>query len=536
VSRTSASSDAGALRVNETTYGSLYEESPLAIEIFDTHGKLVSANPACLRLFGVRDEGELQGLDLFEDPDVTDEQKELLRSGQAVHCEHWYDFDTVSALDLHQTTRGGRIALERHITPLPAPTGGYMAQLLDVTARRRAELLLRVPSEILAILAESRPVPETARRIVDAVKRTCGFSAVGIRLKEGDDYPFLAAFGYEEQFVDAENNLTSAAEDGLLCRAEDGSVALDCTCGLVIRGPRFPDDPLFTTGGSVWTNDSPAIMEVLAKDDPRRAPRDRCTHVGYRSIALVPVRAGDQTLGLLHLADNGYDRFSDEYVTFFEGLGTSIGLALRRREAEEDLLRSADELRWQLSDTIKAIGAIAGMRDPYTSSHERRVTALAAAIADELGLDGERRDAIVFAGEVHDIGKVGVPAEILTKPSALSEVEFLLIRQHPEAGRDILGPIDFRRPVADIVAQHHERLDGSGYPDALVAEQIMLEARVLAVADVVEAMASHRPYRPGLGIEAALAEVRAGAGARYDADVVAACDRVFSAGFAFPDD
>ncbi len=118
----------------------------------------------------------------------------------------------------------------------------------------------------------------------------------------------------------------------------------------------------------------------------------------------------------------------------------------------------------------------------------------------------------------------------------MSDAEFSLIRQHPEAGRDILSGIDFRRPVADIVAQHHERLDGSGYPDALVADQIMLEARVLAVADVVEAMASHRPYRPGLGIDAALAEMRAGAGGRYDADVVAACDRVFAAGFAFPDD
>jgi putative nucleotidyltransferase with HDIG domain len=406
---------------------------------------------------------------------------------------------------------------------------------MDVTARRRAELLLGVPAEILAVLAEGRPVEETARLIVNAIKRASGFAAVGMRLGEDNDYPFIAASGYEQRFLDDEDNLTSAAPDGSLCRDEDGSVALDCTCGLVIRGPRFADDPFFTPGGSVWTNDGLAAVEASAQDDPRRSPRNQCVHVGFRSIALVPVRAGDQTLGLLHLADNAADRFSDESVSFFEGLGASIGLALLRREAEQDLERSAAELRGQLADTIKAMGAIAGMRDPYTASHEHRVTALAAAIADDLRLDGDRREAIVFAGEVHDIGKVAVPAEILTKPSKLTDVEFALMRRHPETGREILATIDFRQPVAEIVVQHHERLDGSGYPDGLRAEHIMLEARILAVADVVEAMASHRPYRPGLGVEEALAEVRAGAGTRYDAEAVAACERLFAAGFAFPE-
>jgi PAS domain S-box-containing protein len=204
-----------------------------------------------------------------------------------------------------------------------------------------------------------------------------------------------------------------------------------------------------------------------------------------------------------------------------------------RRQAEEALARSADELREQVRDTVKTMGAIIGLRDPYTAAHERRVTELAVAIAVEMGLGEEEREGLALAAEVHDIGKIGIPAEILSKPAALTEEEFALIKRHPQAGRELLGAIHFLQPVAEIVAQHQERTDGSGYPRGLRGEEILLEARILAVADVVEAMASHRPYRPSLGLAAALAEVRGGAGGRYDATVVAACERVFAQGFVF---
>ncbi|GEM_PF-3080273 len=201
------------------------------------------------------------------------------------------------------------------------------------------------------------------------------------------------------------------------------------------------------------------------------------------------------------------------------------------RKQAEALALSAAQLREQLHETVRAMGAIVGLRDPYTAAHERRVTVLAAAIAVELGLDEEAREGLAFAGEVHDIGKIAVPAEILSKPGALNVEEFALIKRHPEVGLELLGAIHFRQPVAEIVGQHHERMDGSGYPEGLKGDEIMLEARIIAVADVVEAMASHRPYRQTLGIDAALAEVRGGAGTRYDAEVVAACERVIAAGF-----
>ena len=173
-------------------------------------------------------------------------------------------------------------------------------------------------------------------------------------------------------------------------------------------------------------------------------------------------------------------------------------------------------------------------RDPYTAGHERRVAELAVAIGAEMGLRGPKLDGLRLASLIHDIGKISVPAEILAKPGRLSVVEFNLIKQHSQAGHDILATIEFQQPVAQIVMQHHERLDGSGYPQGLLGEEIMQEARILAVADVVEAMSSHRPYRPALGMGPALAEIREGAGARYDAEAAAACLRlVEEQGFAF---
>src|SRR5665648_581618 len=203
-------------------------------------------------------------------------------------------------------------------------------------------------------------------------------------------------------------------------------------------------------------------------------------------------------------------------------------------EAQEEVRRQAQQLRRTVEGAVLAMSHVVETRDPYTAGHERRVAELATAIAGEMDMDGEELDALRHAGLIHDIGKIAVPAEILAKPGRLSEVEFNLIKQHPASGFDILEVIDFGRPVAEIVLQHHERLDGSGYPRGLAGADILPEARILAVADVVEAMSSHRPYRAALGVKAALAEIREHAGVKYDADVAAACVRlVEEQGFQF---
>ena len=211
----------------------------------------------------------------------------------------------------------------------------------------------------------------------------------------------------------------------------------------------------------------------------------------------------------------------------------AVQRALDERAHHQTLADSEARLRRTVEGTVEAMGAMIAARDPYTAGHEKRVTELAVAIAGVLGRDEAAAEGLRLAGLVHDIGKLTVPAEILNKPSRLTPIEFELIKGHAAAGYEILKSIEFEYPVADIVAQHHERLDGSGYPAGLEDDEIMLDSRILAVADVVEAMASHRPYRAAEGLEAALGEVRAGAGTHYDAAVVAACESVFERGFVF---
>jgi len=198
-----------------------------------------------------------------------------------------------------------------------------------------------------------------------------------------------------------------------------------------------------------------------------------------------------------------------------------------RKQAEEELQRSYHKLRETLIATVNTLASTVEMRDQYTAGHQRRVTMLACAIAEEMGLTEEQFDGLRLAGLVHDIGKIAVPAEILSKPGRISETEFNIIKTHPQAGYDLLKEIEFPWPVARIVLQHHERLDGSGYPQGLKDGGIMLEARILGVADVVEAMASHRPYRPALGIEAALEEITKNRGVLYDPEVADVCARLF---------
>lgn len=181
-----------------------------------------------------------------------------------------------------------------------------------------------------------------------------------------------------------------------------------------------------------------------------------------------------------------------------------------------------------LVQTIEAIAMTVEKRDPYTAGHQFRVAQLADAIAERLGMDKGVREGLRMGATIHDIGKIYLPAEILNRPGRLSDIEMAMIKTHPEVGRDIIARVDFPWPVAEMIHQHHERLDGSGYPRALKGEAIIAEARIIAVADVVEAMASHRPYRPALGIEKALDAIRQGAAAGlYQPEVAAACLRLF---------
>lgn len=225
-----------------------------------------------------------------------------------------------------------------------------------------------------------------------------------------------------------------------------------------------------------------------------------------------------------------------------EGLGTNImykgGPAYiatlrditERKKAEEQIREGIIRLSKNLEETVISLASAFEMKDPYTAGHQRRVTEIATAVAFEMGFDPERLQGLRLASLVHDIGKINVPAEILTKPGILSEQEFELIRTHPEAGYDILKKINFPWPISKMVLQHHERMDGSGYPNGLSGDEILLEARIIAVADVVEAMATHRPYRASLGVGFALEEIEANRGRLYDKAVADICLNLFRTG------
>jgi PAS domain S-box-containing protein/putative nucleotidyltransferase with HDIG domain len=199
----------------------------------------------------------------------------------------------------------------------------------------------------------------------------------------------------------------------------------------------------------------------------------------------------------------------------------------QRQKADAEIKESRDRLEKALSGTVQALSMTIELRDPYTAGHQRRVGRLSDAIARELGLPFAQVEGIRMSGNIHDIGKIYVPAEILSKPGHITEIEYSIIKNHAQAGYEILKTIDFPWPIAEIVHQHHERLDGSGYPAGLKGNDILLEARILSVADVVEAMSSHRPYRPSFGVDAALAEIAKNQGKLYDPDIVKACLTLF---------
>jgi PAS domain S-box-containing protein len=206
----------------------------------------------------------------------------------------------------------------------------------------------------------------------------------------------------------------------------------------------------------------------------------------------------------------------------------------QRKRAEAELRASRDRLQKSLAGTIQAMGLTIEMRDPYTAGHQRRVSKLSCAVAADMALPPDQIEGIRMAGDIHDLGKIYVPAEILSKPGQLTEIEFSIIRTHSQVGYDILKSIEFPWPLATIIYQHHERLDGSGYPNRLKGPDILLEARIISAADVVEAMSSHRPYRPSHGIEKALEEITRNRGRLYDPAVVDSCIRLFrEKGFSF---
>lgn len=262
--------------------------------------------------------------------------------------------------------------------------------------------------------------------------------------------------------------------------------------------------------------------------------QDNATVRGYRSSSAFPLVSNGQVLGALTIYSATENPFNADEIRLLEELAADLAFGITSLRMSDANTHSRKRLELSLEATVQSMAATLELRDAYTAGHQRRVSELATAIARELGLPEDDIRGIHLAAVVHDLGKIQVPAEILVKPTRLDEYEFKLIQRHPQAGYDILKAIDFPWPIAELVRQHHERLDGTGYPRGLKGDEILIGAKILAIADVVEAMSSHRPYRAALGIDIALEEIIRNRGKFYDPAVADACIRLFrEKGFKF---
>ncbi|MDO9226861.1 MAG: PAS domain-containing protein [Pseudomonadota bacterium] len=280
------------------------------------------------------------------------------------------------------------------------------------------------------------------------------------------------------------------------------------------------------TGSAVRTGEIVVSQDVL--NDPAWAPwHETAGRLGVAAAAAFPLRINGHVLGAIDIYSAEPDAFAPDMIELLAEMAGDLAFGIGNHRTRAERIGILEKLELSLDHAVTAIAATVEMRDPYTAGHQRRVARLAAAIALEMGLPAQQVEGLRMAGVVHDIGKIHVPAEILSSPAKLSAAEFEIIKTHPLVGYDILKGIDFPWPVAEIVWQHHEKLDGSGYPRGLKGEEILIEARILTVADVVEAMASHRPYRPGFGIFPTLQEISRNKGKLYDERVAEACLRLF---------
>jgi HD-GYP domain-containing protein (c-di-GMP phosphodiesterase class II) len=289
------------------------------------------------------------------------------------------------------------------------------------------------------------------------------------------------------------------------------------------------------TGTAIRTGIAQINRNILT--EPAAPWREAALKRGYHSSIALPIKTPTCTLGALTINAPEPDAFSDAAVTLLKELANDLayGIEALRTRDERDInahehLHHEEILRQSLEQSIKALSETVEKRDPYTAGHQERVTQLSVAIARELGLPPDAIRGLGLAAGIHDMGKISIPAEILSKPSKLTDLEYMLIKTHAQVGYDILKGIKFPWPIATMVWQHHERLDGSGYPQGLKGDQILMGSRIMAVADVVEAMSSHRPYRPALGIEFALQEIGKGRGNKFDETAVDACLKLFREG------
>lgn len=495
------------LAASERRFRLLIEDAPDGVLLYDAdRDRFATANKAAERLFACgREEIVSRSPRHFFAAEQPDGQP--VASSFAEHTGRALDGEQVKFERMIVNSAGEKRVCEVTLVHLPFEGRRLVrASFVDVTGQRASLLALQKFNRSLLVLNR---VNEVASQAVDEIS-----------LYRGACHAVAAAGGYGMVWIgtvehDSTQSISPVAWAGA-AGASLGRVQAAWAEGW------FGNETCKRAAGS----GEPQVAATLPdgrRPEPLNGAHGDC---GFRSVAALPLKNG-AVFALLAIYSDEPDAFDADTLCSLRELATDLSHGVRA--LREQARREAAELRWRgsLEAAVGAIASTVEMRDAYTAGHQERVARLAVAIARELGMPQDQVHGLHLTAIVHDVGKIRIPAEILSKPSRLSKLEFQLIQLHAEAGYEILRNIDFPWPIAEIVRQHHERLDGSGYPRGLAGQEILLEAGILAVADVVEAMMSHRPYRPALGIDAALSEIEAGMGRLYDKAAVQVCIALF---------
>lgn len=488
-------------------FNDLYHQAPCGYHSVDADGVLVRINDTELSWLGYhRDElvGKVRLRDL-----LTPASQEIFAQRFPVFLQQ----GRLSDVDLDIVRKDGSVLPVRvNATAMTDANGRFVMSrsvVYDMTAPRHAERVQARLNRALRLLSRCNMA------LVHSSDENALLQAI-CRLVVDDGGYRMAWIGYAQD--DSARSVRPVAQHGF---EDDYLHTAAITWADTERG-RGP------TGTAIREGSTQVNQNFLS--NPHMAPwREAARQHGYQSSIALPLKfgAGPQAGGALMLYAAEPDAFAQDEVHLLEELAADVAFGITNLRMRHEHDRSEVRLRESLESTIQAVGATLEMRDPYTAGHQRRVALLAQAIASEMGLDADRIHALGLAASIHDLGKIRIPAEILTKPGRLAPLEYRIIQQHAQAGFDILQHIPFPWPIAKWIRQHHERLDGSGYPQGLRGDAIDLESRILAVADVIEAITTNRPYRAGLGLDAALQEVIDHRATQYDAVVVDACVRLF---------
>jgi PAS domain S-box-containing protein len=476
----------------------ILESVPDGVLILDGTGRIVDANPAYCRMSG-HSRDELIKLKLVDIEDQSSGEETLKFHMGRTSGSGRYE-------SKHRRTDGTFLDVEVTVGPSSLAGGDTMLSVRDVSQRRR---------ELMAHKAQQRQL----EFLVELFKQSESFDESAI----------------VRRLIDQANDLTGSPLAYLyFVNAAEKTMQLAAWRDRAQSHAIMPTgEPRALSRANLFTECVRAKRPTSSNDLARKAQPDGLPDL-QRYLA-VPMVCDEETVAILGVA-NREASYSEEDQRSLSALAEGVWRVLQAKRAHAQTLGSLQRTDVALQAMIDSFVRVIERHDPYTAGSSRRLAALAVALAREAGLDGERQHGLRIAALLHDVGNIAVPASILAKPAPLTEAELAIMRTHVEEGCQLLAEIDFGAPVADIVYQSHERYDGSGYPRALKGEEIMIEARVLAIADTVEAMCSPRPYRPAAGMDAALEEINRGAGRLYDLHLVAACTRlVRQHGFVLPE-